>query len=101
MRNSPQQPSLVGSEIHGVLNDVLGLFHETERVIASHDATAECLQRYASNLGQIRMLLSELAGYGGNDAEDADATVNARYLAQRCLDLEGRVKELRNDQLGR
>lgn len=73
--------------------ELLDMFSTTERVIESCSVTADQLHDYALNLEKIRALLDELARLCLKEP----GTWGVRVLADRCCDLEGRVKELRND----
>jgi len=71
--------------------DVLGfLARETDRVIGSTRISLEQVQELAGGLAQIRHLFSEISKAKSHSASGRD-------LMAVYLELEGRVKELRND----
>ncbi len=73
------------------------LAQETERIITDNPVTAGETQAMAECLSQIRGLLAELiVAWREAPANDPD-TISALLLFERINDLEGRVKELRND----
>lgn len=93
MKRAPQGTCTESGELNGIFQEIIGIFAVMDHVIASCSPTAEQLHEFAANLGDIRGLLTELTKY----CAENDGTMNCRYLAERCFDLEGRVKELRND----
>jgi hypothetical protein len=70
---------------------------ETERIVGARRVTFEEVQQMADYLKDIRLLLSELdcREVWPDNAGPADQP--KKNLAARYLDLEGKVKELRND----
>ncbi len=77
------------------LDDLLPLLDVLERGIREfftrERATAGEIQAVAGQLTQIRLLLNEL------EAGEVRTRGASRELAARYLELEGRIKELRND----
>ena len=73
------------------------LAQETERIITSNRVTAGEARVIAERLSQIRGLLSELTIAEKKAPAIDPGRPSALVLSQRFSDLEGRVKELRND----
>ena len=70
---------------------------ETERITANRRMTFDETHTLAQHLTHIRLLLNELSSYEAwRSAADA-ATFPATGLVLRFLELEGKVKEIRND----
>jgi len=69
---------------------------ETERFITCNPVTAGEARVIAGRLSQIRSLLSELTA-AEKKAPAIDPGRSSVLLSERFRDLEGRVKELRND----
>ncbi len=84
------------------LEDVLPLIEtlsrETTQVIAKGDLTESDVDRILHPIEVMRMLLGKL-DLVLSGASDDPQTVAIRDLAARCLDLEGKLKETRNDRL--
>lgn len=75
------------------------LSNETERIITTHPLNAEEARLLAQYLTEIRLLLTSMAGSGGGPGRN-DETVAAERLAALYGEIEGRVKEMRNDLAG-
>lgn len=65
---------------------------EVDRLAGKKGITAVEMQRIAVYLTGIRLLLRELERYGGRFEQ-----MTVRTMAMRYLELEGRIKEVRND----
>jgi hypothetical protein len=70
---------------------------ETERIIGSRKASFEEVHKMGDYLKDIRLLLNELNCREAWPAKSGAAGPSQQDLAARYLDLEGKVKELRND----
>jgi len=85
------------------LNDLLPLVddlsRETDAIMDLPQISAEDLQRVLRPFETIRMLLSRLDLQGAGPEEDRRQTEVIRDLVRRCLDVEGKVKEARNDHI--
>ncbi len=93
MKDSSPRTISKDADVDNLFADIRTLFDVTERVIASHAVTADQLNQYATNLAMIRSLLQKMSGR----RLDGGGSPDSRLLAEQCRDLEGRVKELRND----
>lgn len=70
---------------------------ETERIVNAQKVSAMDVQKIAGYLTDIRLLLNELSHYQvWPDVRDLPAS-NGKTMAQRYLELEGKIKEIRND----
>lgn len=67
---------------------------ETERITSTCRMTSEETHKLAQYLTHIRLLLDELSSY---EAWRSAVSVPATSLVLRFLELEGKVKEIRND----
>ena len=76
---------------------VIMLSRETEAIISDQMLSESDIQQIAAPLSKIRILLAKVAapGRGQNGFRREDALV--AELADRYLDIEGRIKEMRND----
>ncbi len=79
---------------------LIALSSETERIVTTHPLNAEEARLLAQYLTEIRSLLTEMAkssvGSGGNNGATAP-----EKLATLYGEIEGRVKEMRNDLVGK
>jgi len=73
------------------------LAQETERIITNNRVTAGEARVIAVRLSQIRSLLAELTVAEKKAPALDPGGPSALLLSERFSDLEGRVKELRND----
>lgn len=73
------------------------IMRETERIIGSRRASFEEVHKMADYLKDIRLLLNELNCREAWPGRVGAAGPPEKSLAARYLDLEGKVKELRND----
>jgi len=85
-----------GDEIRELLEWMMS---EAERIISSQQLALDESSKLALYLTQIRLLLDELSSFEARRGATDPATFLAAGLLSRFLDLEGRVKEIRNDLL--
>jgi hypothetical protein len=99
MRNRTEDIKNAGNadEIRELLEWMMS---ETERIISSQQLALDESSKIALYLTQIRLLLDELSSFEVRRGAADPATFLATGLVSRFLDLEGRVKEIRNDMLG-
>lgn len=67
------------------------------RVLEQRPGQASAIRQMAEHVTEIRKMLQELASLPNNAGDGGLSAENSRRLGTRYLDLEGRVKELRND----
>lgn len=86
-----------------VLRDIQTLVDRTERVINSRKMTLSDLGESSRSFAEIRTLLGNLLAQISRSAPRSLAgpfwSENGPLLAARCMDLEGKIKEQRNDLL--
>lgn len=73
------------------------LAQETERFVISKQITAGEAQVMAERFSQIRGLLAELTVAWREAPTNHPDRISALLLSERISDLEGRIKEIRND----
>jgi hypothetical protein len=83
------------------LEDILPLIEalskEIEEIMSQRKATESEIKLLLRPLGALRVLLGRLDLHlGGQDGNSPQALI-IRDLARRCLDVEGMIKEARND----
>lgn len=73
------------------------LSRETESLMKSRSLSESDMRRIVAPLVKIRLLLTMIASpeYGSGKINKEDARI--RDMVERYLDIEGRIKELRND----
>ena len=76
---------------------LINLFHESERIINDKNYTGEQSCDIATWFENTRALLTELRHYGTRLGMDNKHIVMITDLIERCLSLEGSIKEIRND----
>ncbi len=76
------------------------LSNETERIVNTYSLNAEQARLVAQYLTEIRLLLTTMAGSEVVPA-GAGGRADTRKLAALYGEIEGRVKEIRNDLTGK
>jgi hypothetical protein len=73
------------------------LFRDASQVLTRRPQNAAEMTQLAGSVAEIRHLLVELSSMPLPKGRQGSSREHCRALADRYLDLEGRVKELRND----
>lgn len=83
--------------LHELLPLVIILSRETASMMNDRRLTESDIHRIVVPLAKIRFLLTSIAtsGCGSGDVSQEDALVSE--LVERYLNIEGRIKEMRND----
>ena len=73
------------------------IVNEIEKMIMKKNPRFEETQEITACLTHIRVLITELSRTKGSDEEHEKYAAMLQELKSRCLDLEGVIKEIRND----
>lgn len=79
---------------------IVMLLQETEAMMNGRTLTENDIRRIAAPLAKIRFLLTTIAPGGHSQEDSSPEGALARDLIERYRDIEGRIKEMRNDLSG-
>ncbi|MHB8843218.1 MAG: hypothetical protein ACYC7L_00580 [Nitrospirota bacterium] len=97
-KKGPDGPAGISREEYGRLIVQLEMLcRSAEQVLAEKKAFFPDLQQLAVYVAQIRQMLSELSALPEHRDGRGMPHKISTYLSDRFLELEGRIKELRND----
>jgi hypothetical protein len=85
------------SDLETVCHPVGKLFEEIEKMLERKNFSFEEAQETAACLTHVTSLMAELGRIKEGAAHDEKKTAALQELKQRSLDLEGCIKEIRND----
>ena len=83
--------------IADLLPMIVALLQETEAVIDGRTLNDDDIRLIATPLAKIRFLLTALAARGGDPVDSSREGALISELIERYQDIEGRLKEMRND----
>jgi len=97
MQNAAQEGAGISADNKNILTILVELDHTARRVLGKKDVTLEDTRRLADYVTQVRILLAELELIDARPSRFGMALSSISGLKERYWELEGMVKEVRNN----
>ncbi len=97
MKNSRVQQSIKTEELDRMCNGLLEFFQTSKIILTKRGVTVKETHELISSIAEIRSLLAQWGSFEGELKRDENRISAIEYLKECYLELEGIVKELRDD----